>query len=154
MSVFLIRHAHVGERRDWAGDDRLRPLSNIGHRQAARLANSIRPYSPERVLTSPDTRCLQTMTPLARWLGMVAEPTHHLAENAGRQALALIRAMADMTVALCTHGEVIAEVLIAIADEDYLDLGTHPRQARGSAWVLEPGRGRFLHARYLVPPPE
>lgn len=52
--------------------------------------------------------------------------------------------------ALCTHGDVIADVLVALADEEYLDLGLRPRQSKGSAWVLDAEDGRFVKATYLA----
>jgi hypothetical protein len=66
--------------------------------------------------------------------------------------LALIRSLAHDKVALCTHGDVITDVLVALADEDRLDLGPHPRQAKGSAWVLHADLGRFVKATYLASP--
>jgi hypothetical protein len=80
------------------------------------------------------------------------ETTEKLAEGAGPQALALIRSLADDKVVVCTHGDVITDVLVALADEDGLDLGPNPRQAKGSAWVLQPDLGRFVKATYLAPP--
>jgi 8-oxo-dGTP diphosphatase len=106
------------------------------------------------VLSSPYTRCVETVTPLSTWLGVPTETSWELAEEAGRDALALIRSLAHEKVALCTHGDVIAEVLVNLAYEDRLDLGRHPRQAKGSAWVLESGDGRFVTATYLAPPVE
>jgi broad specificity phosphatase PhoE len=91
MPIALIRHAHAGSRRDWAADDRRRPLSPRGRRQADRLVALLRPYAPQRVLSSPYTRCVQTVDPLAAWLGVPAETTSDLAEGAGGQALTLIR---------------------------------------------------------------
>jgi 8-oxo-dGTP diphosphatase len=151
MPIALIRHAHAGNRRDWSGDDRLRPLSTRGYRQASHLGEVLRAHSPQRVLTSPYTRCVATVAPLAAWLGRPSEATEDLAEGAGTQALALIRSLAEDKVALCTHGDVIAEVLVALADEDRLDLGPHPGQAKGSAWLLEADRGTFVKATYLAP---
>jgi hypothetical protein len=66
--------------------------------------------------------------------------------------LELVRALAHEKVALCTHGDVIPEILVPLADEDHLDLGPRPRQAKGSAWVLEAFGGRFVRAVYLAPP--
>jgi hypothetical protein len=63
----------------------------------------------------------------------------------------MIRAMSSRRIAMCTHGDVIPDVLVALADEDRLDLGAAPRQAKGSAWVLEDSRGRFVKATYLPP---
>lgn len=149
--MLLIRHAHAGSRRDWSGDDQLRPLSTHGRRQARRLVGALTPLAPQRILSSPYTRCLETVEPLARALGVRPEATNELTEGAGAEALRLIRALASEKVALCTHGDVIPEVLVALADEDRLDLGSNPRQAKGSAWVLEATGGRFVKATYLPP---
>ena len=34
MIVLLVRHARAGDRSEWEGDDRLRPLDKKGRRQA------------------------------------------------------------------------------------------------------------------------
>jgi 8-oxo-dGTP diphosphatase len=147
----LIRHADAGNRQDWTGDDHLRPLSSRGRGQANRLVATLRPWSPQRVLSSPYTRCVRTVDPLARSLGLEIEVTEDLAEGAGPRAVSLVQSLADDKVALCTHGDVIPEILVALADEYRLDLGSKPRQAKGSAWVLEAVKGTFLSATYLAP---
>ena len=38
-----------------------------------------------------------------------------------------------------------------LADEDHLDLGPRPRQAKGSVWVLEAEDDRFVKAVYVPP---
>ncbi|MHB1536490.1 MAG: SixA phosphatase family protein [Acidimicrobiales bacterium] len=151
MPVLLIRHAHAGPRRDWDGDDRTRPLTAKGLRQARSLVKTLAPWAPQRLLSSPYTRCLQTMEPLAAELSLRVEVVEDLAEGHGLAAVALVRALADEKVALCTHGDVIPEVLVALADEDRLDLGPSPRQAKGSTWVLEAMGGHFTRATYLQP---
>jgi hypothetical protein len=52
---------------------------------------------------------------------------------------------------MCTHGDIVPEILVALADEDHLDLGPGPRQPKGSVWVLESKKGRFVRATYLAP---
>jgi 8-oxo-(d)GTP phosphatase len=151
VPIVLIRHADAGNRQDWTGDDHRRPLSSSGRRQANRLVARLRSWSPQRVLSSPYTRCVETVDPLACSLGLEVEVTKNLAEGVGAEALALLRAVADEKVALCTHGDVIAEILVALADEDRLNLGPEPRQAKGSAWVLEADGGRFFNATYVGP---
>ncbi len=149
--MLLIRHAHAGSRRNWADDDLLRPLTANGRRQAERLVETLAPWWPQRILSSPYTRCVETVTPLAESLGLPTEVMSELAEGAGAEALALVRSLACDKAALCTHGDVIPEVLVALADEDRLDLGPDPRQAKGSAWVLEANGGRFVKATYVPP---
>jgi 8-oxo-dGTP diphosphatase len=151
MTLLLIRHAHAGSRKDWAGDDVLRPVSAKGARQAAALPALLRPWAPSRVLSSPARRCIQTLQPLADSLRVKVEEVEELAEGANGEAVELVRSLTDARVAMCTHGDVIVEILVALADEDHLDLGPAPRQAKGSVWVLEAKRGRFVKARYLSP---
>ena len=40
---------------------------------------------------------------------------------------------------------------MTLADEDRVDLGVTPRQAKGSAWALEGKDGFFTSARYFPP---
>ncbi len=149
--MLLIRHAHAGARKEWTGDDLLRPLSAKGRRQADALVKTLGPWAAQRILSSPYERCLQTVRPLADDLGLPVEPSTALAEGQAGKALKLIRSLADDKVALCTHGDVIPDVLVALADEDRIDLGPRPRQAKGSVWVLEVTAGRFTKATYLAP---
>jgi 8-oxo-dGTP diphosphatase len=151
MPVLLIRHGHAGQRRDWAGDDRLRPLSPRGRRQARGLVGLLGNWSPQRILSSPYLRCVQTVEPMASDLSLRVEPTEELSEGRSSTALAIVRALSDEKVALCTHGDIIPDVLVSLVDEDRLDLGPRPRQAKGSAWVLEATGGRFVRATYVAP---
>lgn len=151
MPVLVIRHAHAGARKEWAGEDQTRPLSVKGWRQARSLVAVLAPWAPQRILSSPYQRCVQTVQPLAADLGLPVEETEELSEGRAEAALGLIRAAADDKVALCTHGDVIPEVLVALADEDRLDLGPRPRQAKGSVWVLDANGGCFTRATYLPP---
>lgn len=149
--MLLIRHAHAGSRKDWDGADRDRPLSPKGRQQADALVGLLEVFAPQRVLSSPYVRCVETVTPLARNLNLPVEAAPALAEGGGSEALSLVRSLADDKVAMCTHGDVIPEVLVALADEDRLDLGLRPRQAKGSVWVLEAHGGKFVRATYLAP---
>jgi len=151
VTLLLIRHANAGSRKDWSGDDRLRPLSPKGRRQARVLVTQLDPWAPSRILSSPYRRCVETVKPLAAELGLKVEEVDELAEGAGPEAVELVRSLHDSHVALCTHGDVIPEILVALADEDRLDLGPAPRQAKGSTWVLRSTKGRFVQARYLPP---
>ncbi len=150
--MLLIRHAHARPRKDWTGDDRLRTLSPRGSRQAQALVSVLEAFAPQRILSSPFLRCATTVEPLAKRLSLPVEVTDDLAEGDGLAAVALVRALADDKVALCTHGDIIPEVLVALADEDRLELGPRPRQAKGSVWVLDADGGHFTRATYIAPP--
>lgn len=151
MPLLLIRHAHAGTRKEWKGEDTLRPLSERGQRQARRLVRTVEGWGVQRILSSPYTRCHETVVPLAKAFGLKIEDSDALAEGHGSDALELVRQLAHEKVALCTHGDVIPDVLVPLADEDRLDLGPRPRQAKGSVWVLESTGHLFTKATYLPP---
>jgi broad specificity phosphatase PhoE len=152
VAVLLIRHAHAGSRKEWSGDDAARPLSEHGERQAEGLVQVLDRWVPARILSSPYRRCVQTVEPLAAKHSIGIEQIDALAEGSEADAIRLVRSLAgDATVALCTHGDVIAEVLVALADEERVDLGPRPKQAKGSVWVLESNAKGFAKARYFPP---
>jgi hypothetical protein len=72
--LFLVRHAHAGDKRQWQAPDDLRPLSLAGQAEAAGLVVRLEDYPIRRILTSPALRCRQTLQPLARGCGLRVEP--------------------------------------------------------------------------------
>ncbi|MGC8626512.1 MAG: SixA phosphatase family protein [Acidimicrobiales bacterium] len=152
MALLLVRHAHAWPRKEWPGEERLRPLSPNGLREAEGLVSIAGSFpAPLRVLSSPYERCVQTVAPLAARYGLLVETADELAEGHSDKAVKLVRSLAGQDVVVCTHGDVIAEVLVSIADEDRVDLGPNPRQAKGSAWALQGRNGRFKSAKYFPP---
>jgi len=153
VALLLVRHGHARPRKEWSGDDRSRPLSAHGLKQAEGLISVAAGFPPvSRVLSSPYLRCVQSVTPLASACHVDLELMKSLAEGQKfSEAIKLVRSLAGADAVVCTHGDVIAEILVSLADEDRVDLGPNPRQAKGSVWVLE-GRDRaFSSARYLPP---
>ena len=105
--ILLIRHASAGQRAEWEGDDRLRPLDERGRRQARALVEALAGYEVERILSSPYLRCVQTVESLAEARGLTVEHAPELGED--RQdvdAAPLLRSLAGSPVAVCTHGGV------------------------------------------------
>jgi phosphohistidine phosphatase SixA len=112
MLVLLVRHTRAGERSEWERDDRLRPLDKKGRRQAEGLVELLEDYPIERILSSPYTRCTQTMEPLAEAHGLPLEEADELAEGKEREdVLRLLSSLDAECVVLCTHGDVAFEVL-------------------------------------------
>jgi broad specificity phosphatase PhoE len=152
VPLLLVRHAQAKPRKEWDGEDRVRPLSPHGFRQADGLIAIMDNFAPRsRILSSPSLRCLQTVGPLASAQHVTVERTNDLREGQSSAAVSLVRALAGEEVAVCTHGDVIAEILVALADEDRLDLGQNPRQAKGSVWALDGRAGSFTSAKYFAP---
>jgi len=152
VPLLLVRHAHARPRKEWSGEDRLRPLSVHGERQAEGLVAIAGLFlPPTRTLSSPYLRCVQTMGPLGRANNLAVEASDDLAEGQSSSAVRLIRSLAGTNAVVCTHGDVIAEILVTLADEDRVDLGLTPRQAKGSVWALEGKDAFFTSARYFPP---
>jgi len=105
MPVLLIRHAHAGTRKDWDGDDLLRPLSERGVRQARRLVATADGLGVQRILTSPFTRC-QTRWHPGQGAGLKLEITTCW-RRARHRRVAPGALTGPDKVALCTHGDVI-----------------------------------------------
>lgn len=145
----VIRHADAGSRERWKGDDRLRPLTKKGRRQAKALVKQLAGRPLERILSSPYVRCVQTVEPLATERGLPIEETDALAEGAGlRSLLDLLDRLSGRPAALCTHGDIMYELL-----EELVRLGlVSPDGARydkGAAWIVDEHEGRLLGARYM-----
>jgi 8-oxo-dGTP diphosphatase len=140
MTVLLLRHAVAGHGTD-APDDHLRPLDERGRRQADRLRDALAGYDVQHVLTSPYVRCRQTVEPLAGSLGLPIEERPELAEGStAEDVLDLVRSLDGETAVLCTHGDVVSEVL-------------GEESKKGSTWVLEVGQDGSLERRDYIAAP-
>jgi len=110
--IVLIRHASAGDREGWSGEDRLRPLDERGWRQAEGLVSALAEFDIERVLSSSAVRCVESVEPLASSVGVEIEERPELMEGASREdALALVDELRGTAAALCTHGDVVYELL-------------------------------------------
>lgn len=136
--IYLVRHAKAGDRAGWDGDDRVRPLIPAGQRQARALCDVLDDARFTRIVSSPYVRCLETVVPLAGRHLVPIEPHDALAEAAPLdETLALIAECAAEGAVLCSHGDVIPDLLAHLAATTDLDLGADPRCAKGSTWVLD-----------------
>ena len=105
MSLLLVRHAWAGHSAQWDGDDELRPLDERGTQQARALVPLLEPYEVERILSSPATRCVDTVVPLAAARGLDVEVRDELRDI--RQKLegpGLVRSLRGAPVVVCGHG--------------------------------------------------
>ena len=111
MSAFLVRHAKAGSRHRWDGDDRHRPLSTAGWRQAEGIARRLAHEQVTSLWSSPSRRCVETLEPLAADAGLEIIADDRLAEAAGlSEVLELLRNAGDGAV-LCSHGDVVPDVV-------------------------------------------
>lgn len=103
--MLLLRHASAGDREHWAGADHERPLDERGWAQAEALVETLAPYRINAILTSPYVRCVQTVAPLARALGLDPQVRDELSEELqATEGIALVRARAGEEIVVCGHG--------------------------------------------------
>jgi broad specificity phosphatase PhoE len=150
VALLVVRHAHAGERSGWAGDDRLRPLSEKGRRQAAALVDVLSLHPVKRVLSSPAVRCISSVEPLARHFGLDVEVDERLGEGAGTDDVtSLLREVGD--AALCSHGDVIPLILRQLTAD-----GMRPAQglrwSKASTWVVERTEAGWGAGAYVPAP--
>jgi broad specificity phosphatase PhoE len=154
-TLYVIRHADAGSRSAWRGDDNLRPLSKKGRRQADGIAKELIASGATRLVSSPSTRCIETLTPLAEATGLPIETDARLREGSdGPAALAVseeLRDLGDVGV-LCSHGDVIPDLLSELRGRGiaFHDDATWPK---GSTWVLS-GTGKSWTDAHHIPAPK
>ncbi len=151
--LHLVRHAEAGNRRGWSGNDLERPLDDFGQKQAQAIAEALKLCPIQRLLSSPATRCIQTLTPLAKALKVPVTATEELTEGALLgDALELVDSLAgtEGDSVLCSHGDVIPGVLWRLA-QGGLDIADLGRCKKASIWELHVSEGRVVAAIYRHP---
>ena len=116
----LVRHAKAGSRKGFDGDDTLRPLTKNGRLQSVEMGKLLAELPFQRILTSHYTRCVQTVEPLADASGMVIEIHDALAEASPRDDQeTLLDESVGNSVILCSHGDVLGEMLRDLSKRGY-----------------------------------
>jgi phosphohistidine phosphatase SixA len=149
LTSFLVRHAKAGSRERWTAPDRDRPLTAAGRIQAAALASVLR-ASTRLVRSSPYIRCVETVAPLADALSLRVEEEDRLAEGADPEWAMGQLASAPGSV-LCTHGDVMASIVMSLAG-DHLPMVGGMQWAKAGTWAFDIAGGRIVGGRYLPPP--
>jgi broad specificity phosphatase PhoE len=149
--IYLLRHAHAGNKRTWSGPDDRRPLSATGRREAAGLVTLLHDRPIATILSSPALRCEQTVRPLAERRGLPVGLEGRLDVDADLDdAASLIRPdLGD--VVLCSHGELIGQ-LLGLLKERGAPIDQDARWPKGSTWLLRLNGDRVAEATYLPPP--
>src|ERR1700674_972388 len=151
-ALYFIRHAKAGSRSHWQGDDRARPLSKSGVRQAEGLVSVLGSDAISAVFSSPYLRCVQTVEPLARARRLAVQETRHLAEGARLKGAYRFIEDPDLDDAvLCTHGDVIQE-LVADLIRRRIVKASQVELDKGSIWVVEVEDGSPVGAHYIPAP--
>jgi broad specificity phosphatase PhoE len=146
VSLLLLRHVHAGDRDAWTGDDRRRPISATGLRQALALVDRYAERPVVGIVSSPYTRCVQSVEPLSASRGLLIEEAEELAEGAPLDVVdRFLRAQARRgerdggDVVLCSHGDVIGAVVTHLGRAGAELPSPTPTWAKASTWILDGG---------------
>jgi 8-oxo-dGTP diphosphatase len=151
-AAYVVRHAKAGDRAEWSGDDRMRPLTKSGQRQSEALATMLAGEPIDKILSSGYLRCVQTVEPLGASRKLPVEPVKELEEGAGGDSvLRLVQKFRGRNIVLCTHGDVMEELLEGLIAQRLLQRA-RANMEKGSTWVLEEKDGKITGARYLAAP--
>jgi 8-oxo-dGTP diphosphatase len=150
--LYLVRHAKAGSRHDFLGNDRLRPLSKVGHRQAEALALPLAKAGVKTLVSSPYLRCIETLQPTAKVVDAAVETDSRLGEGRSYDGvLELMESLPDGS-ALCSHGDVIPEAIAAL-ERRGCEITSEPEWRKASVWVLErDADGEIVRAEAWPPP--
>ena len=152
MTDYLIRHAKAGDREEWTGNDRRRPLTKSGQQQAQALVGLLSGKPIEKVLSSGYRRCVQTVEPLAQARRLTVEKARELEEGGGGESVVrLVAQYKGHQVAFCTHGDVVEEFLEILIERGLLTRARASNE-KGGTWVLEEQDGQIRGATYLNAP--
>lgn len=159
LTVELFGHTDAGNRALWKDDQDLRPLSELGRRQAECLAEALAVRSFDALYSSPALRCRMSLEPLSQRFGLAVRTHEGLREANGYPAPAGLdhvptaayggafvagRALAALDeilgahptgrVAVCTHGDTLP-ALLALSAGRY-NLGSRARRPVASAFGM------------------
>ncbi|GGQ38035.1 NUDIX hydrolase [Couchioplanes azureus] len=140
--TLLVRHAHAGRRKDFAGNDALRPIDDRGRAQAETMAAAAALFAPRRLVAATPLRCRQTFEPLADRLGLpiatdsaFAEPgePEEIPARVKAAAARLVELRDGRRTAICSQGKVIPGLLALL---DGVDDPAPYKTPKGDGWVL------------------
>ncbi len=119
--LIVVRHGHARPRNVWGREDAERPLVSAGRAQATHLKETLAAWRPEKILSSPWVRCVQTVQPYAagaslkvRTKGKLSEDGHRK-DRAGTARLISKQIGKGVPLLICTHRPVLGTVLGVLA---------------------------------------
>lgn len=150
--IYLVRHGWAGHRNDRSLADWQRPLDQRGRQQRKAIRQLLQAHPLTRIGASDSTRCIQTVRPLSKRMGIPVEFEPALVEGSHPdRMLSLIHDLQEEAAVLCTHGDVIAD-LIGRLFADGIPMEGERTWTKGSIWELRTKKGSVVAGRYVPPP--
>ncbi|HEV2415541.1 MAG TPA: phosphoglycerate mutase family protein [Candidatus Dormibacteraeota bacterium] len=149
----MVRHGKAGKPEEWTGDDRLRPLTKKGMKQAEELVTLYKKLDIADVFSSAYLRCVQTVEPVARARGLTVKHSPSLEFGAGLEGLGEFLGDRSLdNVVLSTHGDIMFELVEDLVAREVIRQG-YGGDEKASTWVLEvDDHGVAERARFIPAP--
>lgn len=149
--IYIVRHAHAGNRASWSGPDDKRPISPKGILQAKAVSKYLAKNGARQIFTSPFLRCVQTVAPLAHKLGLGYVDLPELAEGAPPEGAAALLRTAKKGTVICSHGDVLSSLIGHLAAHG-APIGPNTEIPKAAIWRFKLDDGRVKKAKYIPPP--
>jgi 8-oxo-dGTP diphosphatase len=151
-TFYFVRHGKAGSRSHWSGDDRLRPLSKKGLKQAEELVEILQPFPITAIYSSPFLRCMQTVETLAHARKLEIKPSPALVEGQGLKGAMLFLGDPELDhVVLSCHGDLVWEVVEDLVKRHVVKAGEGGFE-KASTWVVNYDNGTPVQARFIPAP--
>lgn len=145
--IIVARHGKAMSPSQWKGSDRTRPLLPKGLEQAEQLALSFAAFAPVKIVSSSAVRCLNTVGPIARRLGLPVRESTGISQDAYEDGV--VRAEKQIAkrlerreaVVICSHGPVIPQLIDRLVEAT----GAPVTEAIRRAAFPEPGDFTVFH---------
>jgi 8-oxo-(d)GTP phosphatase len=145
--LLVVRHAKAKPRSSWTRAEGERTLAATGRRQALAIQRLLMAWQPDRVISSPWTRCIQTITPYVKIRKLkikrceaITEASHH---RKPKKAAAVLEGLFDKRkpVVVCTHRPVLPTVIKEMSKHMQDSMSdrfpkSDPYLSPGEAWIM------------------
>lgn len=155
--ILYVRHGRAHQRRNWEGDDNIRPLDKKGRRQSEMLVPMLLPFKPERIYSALPDRCQATAAPLSDELNLDVEVDLLFGDDGWLQHMTAAQRRFTEVIAeggvsvVVGQGTVIPDMIAWLSARGRLPL-EEIKAKKGSAWVLSFTDGELTGADYLASP--
>lgn len=153
-TFYVVRHGKAGKPEEWSGDDRLRPLTKKGVKQAEELIGLFAKFEISDVYSSAYVRCVQTVEPLAGARKLKVKLSPSLEFGHGLEGLGeFLSDRALDGIVLSTHGDITAELADDLVAREVIRPGYGGLQ-KASTWVLEVDEHGVTERARFIPAPQ
>lgn len=118
----MLRHAKAKPRSSWSRAEQERPLAATGRRQALAVEGLVAAWRPERLVSSPWRRCVETLAPLVKSSRLPLKTKGAFTETTAREKPKKTRkVMAELMgrsrpLVVCTHRPVLPTLFEVVED--------------------------------------